>query len=804
MAPMRTEDIPLLRPGAAEGIRERLAAVGMPNLGETLLAEVARRAEYVARCVREADAVVCGDLSAATRLWLLLKDPMDGGVALPASVRDEVAPDRRQTPRAIDGPALLRLVAGVVRAANQPAEATAMLRTLGRLLRPLFLLELADAAANLAAQGDARAITTIETAGWAPHQREVMTQTAETAPLYKGVVIPVRDHDVVIDRPPFDPTGWRHMLTSSEIDQWDLPWQCPGGVHKVMSEVDRFGERYTIDGLSNPAACAGETITITGRNFGPQGRVSFPSPDPRDPAFALGAGDGAVLAGVEPIAWSDTRIDVVVPRWATTGQVSLNGFTRVEDPCATIDVFRLGNSVLFLGGLASVIQVSLAGQDVDLAGKHPPNLTPGDAVAITYHATGGPTAQVQISLIDEFGAAMWSRGPLPGGYGGVVLPVETAWGLRDGLETPRMVSLVFTTTSVCGATEPLVVPVSLSVPPLLTIEYVEVTQGVQGDLGDVLAGQGMPTVALKDTAVRVHLNCDRGGWYGNTLDKITGSLLVGGGVLAPTNVRPVVPDRRFISVHGLSRPEITNETLNFTIPAAWLTAGPHTLTVRVVCDDQSGRIVLGQNVIWTWVAKRALAVRALYLGPFASKYLSPNTSTGLMLDYVRHAVDYLPTPLSDIGIAAPVWHLHNHDLFDPNGWSDLLDEIENLWDETDEASNVRWLAIVPSDPSQPDRHLGRLGIAGRPGVVAIAIEDQPEIGAHELGHTLGLKHVELANGGRHPEGPFSTVDNGGFLRRAPFDVRTSTAIPLPAGDLMTYFEPIRMGISTWAYLCTIF
>ena len=92
-------------------------------------------------------------------------------------------------------------------------------------------------------------------------------------------------------------------------------------------------------------------------------------------------------------------------------------------------------------------------------------------------------------------------------------------------------------------------------PPKLTIQYVEVTQGVQEDLGAVLAGRGMPTVANKDTAVRVHMNCDRGGWFSNKLDKITGSLLVDGRRLRPTNVRVLIPpDRGFASIRGLSNP----------------------------------------------------------------------------------------------------------------------------------------------------------------------------------------------------------------------------------------------------------
>ena len=80
----------------------------------------------------------------------------------------------------------------------------------------------------------------------------------------------------------------------------------------------------------------------------------------------------------------------------------------------------------------------------------------------------------------------------------------------------------------CGETKPLVIPVWISVPPVLTIEYIEVTQGVQTGLAQVLAGQGMPMVANKDTAIRVHLQCNRGGWFSNQLGNITGSLLVDG------------------------------------------------------------------------------------------------------------------------------------------------------------------------------------------------------------------------------------------------------------------------------------
>ena len=124
--------------------------------------------------------------------------------------------------------------------------------------------------------------------------------------------------------------------------------------------------------------------------------------------------------------------------------------------------------------------------EVDLTSSKPRNITPNDAVALTWHSSGGPTTRIKIQLMDG-ATVLWERSDLPGGFGGVVLSVPD-----PEPKQPRSATLVFTATSDCGATRPLRLPVWLSVPPRLTIQYVEVTQGVQGDLGDVLAGRGMP------------------------------------------------------------------------------------------------------------------------------------------------------------------------------------------------------------------------------------------------------------------------------------------------------------------------
>lgn len=765
---------PLLRRAAMERMKDALTLAGAAEMSDALLADVERNAAYLQRCANEAEAVLHGDLDAATRLWLLLRQPINPGPTIPSSILIHVAGDAWRGPlRAIDGDALLTLIAGVVRAANQPSESDAMLGALARLLQPLFHLDVAAASAEQARQGSHQALETFVTARWASQWRPV-----DPAVLRDPVVIDKMTLDP--DRVPFKLASWRDQVLKPTIDPWDWGWPCMGGTRKAMSEIDRFGARYTIDSITNPEACAGGTVTIRGRNFGKTGRVSFARPNPKDPAFEFGAGDPGFLIGVTPKRWTDTEIDVVVPVWATAGDLHLDAFTRHEDHCTTIDVYRLGNSVLFRGGLASVYQVSLGGVEVDLTSTEPRNLTPNDAVALTWHSSGGPTTRIKIQLMDSDGATvLWEQSNLPGGFGGVVLSVPDP-------KEPRSATLVFTATSACGATGPLSIPVWISVAPHLNIEYVEVTQGVQRDLADVLAGRGLPTVAFKDTAVRVHLSCDRGGWFSDKLDKITGALLVGGFRLAPTNTR-LLRDRGFVEIKVRSNPSLTNDTLNFTIPAALLTPGAHSLTVKVVCDDPSGRITLGQTVVWNWVENGPLRVRALYMKFFTGSY-------EFLLAYTRRALDFMPTPLTDIGIALPVWLNHDYDLTHKDGWHDLVDDLEDAWDDADEASGVRWLGVVPAEV---ESSIG--GVSGTPSIAVLATERLPEVGAHELGHSVGLNHVNLPVDG--PEGPYEpATDNGGFLRRPPFDVRPSTAVTLPAGDLMSYQQPVRAGISSWMRL----
>jgi len=96
--------------------------------------------------------------------------------------------------------------------------------------------------------------------------------------------------------------------------------------------------------------------------------------------------------------------------------------------------------------------------------------------------------------------------------------------------------------------------------------------------------------------------------------------------------------------------------------------------------------------------------------------------------------------------------------------------------------------------------LAMSGWSGTPSIAVLAMGDSPLIGAHELGHSYGLHHINLPAG--VPKGPYDSADNGGMLLRPGFDVRAGTAITLPAADLMSYFPTRDPGPSTWLRLFT--
>jgi hypothetical protein len=290
-----------------------------------------------------------------------------------------------------------------------------------------------------------------------------------------------------------------------------------------------FGGRYDITSVSKQDACGGETITILGTGFGRQGRVFFPSPDPDDPIYQKFLfGTPGLTEGVPAASWTDTRVDVVVPRWAVSGDVRLNVYHTVKSPCRTRDIYRLGNSILFLGGLATVIAISLNGQQVDLDSPKPLTFAPRETVQLSWTASIGPTVRVRVSICRKSdGQELWKAPSLFSG-GAKLTPIS----VPDPGE-PTHAQLILSVTGACGHTAPRVVDFTINIQPRLAVDFIEVTQGVQTDRATQSSGFVVPLVEGKDTGVRVYVSCNRRGWFRDRLGSITGALRVSGGARRP-------------------------------------------------------------------------------------------------------------------------------------------------------------------------------------------------------------------------------------------------------------------------------
>jgi hypothetical protein len=121
-----------------ERMKDTLTLAGAAETSDALLADVERNATYLQRCANEAEAVLHGDLDAATRLWLLLRQPINAGPTIPSSILIHVAGDAwRGPPRAIDGIIARGRGRGSAPRTSHPNRRDA--RRVARLLQPLSI-----------------------------------------------------------------------------------------------------------------------------------------------------------------------------------------------------------------------------------------------------------------------------------------------------------------------------------------------------------------------------------------------------------------------------------------------------------------------------------------------------------------------------------------------------------------------------------------------------------------------------------------------------------------------------------------
>ena len=358
----------------------RLEAAYGGDPGIDALIRVAKiNSELLERCLLESRSVLCGNMIARDRVWLLLRS----AAGIPVfEVPQHILKPIGGEPTVMHRDAVLDLVTGVGRSANSPAEAGAMVTALGGLLDSLFLL---DHAAKAQQRGDFETIRTISAAGraasWAaannpPPQNIRDGQWKDREPLVTGAVV----------------VG-RSVLAS--LSNWNTKWGCLAVV--ASSEIDLMNGIYEIQSISSQAACAGETITISGTGFGAEGRVYFPT---SDWTFNKFAGDPGLLVGIPALSWTDTRIDVVVPPWAVDGDLHLNAFHTVTSGCRIRDIYRPGNPHPFTGGVASIFEHDFKDLNDPSHSLPPLTFAQRDNVVVSWRASVG-TVRVSVNMLQK-------------------------------------------------------------------------------------------------------------------------------------------------------------------------------------------------------------------------------------------------------------------------------------------------------------------------------------------------------------------------------------------------------------------
>lgn len=589
--------------------------------------------------------------------------------------------------------------------------------------------------------------------------------------------------------PPDEPVWDTRLRLPPTLRYLDRKEVCAVAAAVIIASVHKSAPRYEIQAIDRPNACAGfrGTIKITGHDFGSSGFVLFPSPD--------GPGEHRPMAATQ---WSDTAITVKVPSWATPGELRLQIIEQTVHICGSdTTIYRLGNSYTFGGGAPTVFSVSVNGQTA-------PACVPPDAdVTVAWVTTAGPLQTVNVTVA------------APGSP--VVTTQQPSTGIGSlNFHTPRVTMPTNLTVTVAleGGCESLASSLSASfsiaVPSKLSILGMEVTQGVQhfdeSFSGMSPLGPPVPTVAGKKTIVRAYIGCERNGFALNQLEHVSGRLTVAG--LTGLTLKPLntTTARHWSMINRTSM----GDTLNFLIPAAWCD-GTRRLELVVWGEDECGMHHAYDQRFWTWQSKSALRVRFVRIrdGRPGSTNPVPIVTEKQAQSLILRAFDFLPSPPTDI---SPAW------LSEWNTGENWLDQSKGGGQQTllnhlnDQHNCSNWEQFWPwSDPCPSDDGAKWVGVEPEPSGGGMAKREgntcvaglNPLHVAHELGHTLGLKHQPDSCGSNAPPPdlePTPLKFDGGLLFDVAVDPTKGTTVPRPTKDLMSYGCNRWTSADTWNVL----
>ncbi len=555
---------------------------------------------------------------------------------------------------------------------------------------------------------------------------------------------------------------------------------------------------YEIRTISNPSACKGQVITLTGVNFGPTGEVLFPG---------IGSPAGKTAQIWE---WTDTTIRVKVPSWASPGSIRLSIFVDTLILCdVPYAVYRRGNSLpYFHGGKPIVQSFMLDAESTQLV------VEPGATVTATFVTSVGNGVATSLSVVD--GPTVWRSFPgTPGGGAHTfTFPVPFA-------KKPLAMRADVTVSNGCGSSTRSIQLV-VAKAPNLRILAMEVTQAIQR------LDNTVRLAAHRRTLVRVYFSTDLD--YFTYVDDVysglggvTGTLSIWQGPNKLANVPANNAPHTAKFVFFPNARQVLDGSLNFLLPSDLL-SGPLRLEVRaeiqppyplgLTCDTNN--CVTQRSVDVTFEPVRPISIVRVLLIDASRNLPAPGKAefqAGLL-----GAISRFPVPDAgwQIRIAPGLEYVTvNQNLSTDDGWDNLLEDMDDIAGDFDDSWDHRWVGLLPRE--QPNQIFATKGnaqvrVVDRPWPLAndyltmVVFAGLPEVFAHELGHTFGMDHAGCPMPGQ--TGAPESIDASlpGNIEEVGIDVWTNAIFdPGQAGDLMSYCNTFGLwpSVVTWQRLLDV-
>ena len=536
---------------------------------------------------------------------------------------------------------------------------------------------------------------------------------------------------------------------------------CLVEMGEIGGHLANPGPPYSVSAMDPLDACPGDTIVITGINFGST---------PGKVCFRHGT-TGVAQMCVDADDWSDTRIEVTVPDYAGRGNLHLRIVDTVLPLCnSAITINRRGaGNRYFAGGEATISSLRVDGQGGEVCYE------PGARTAtIQWSATkggDGTTVRLQVRLN---GVVIIDQAGLPD-VGTMPLDVPDS-----GVELRYLIWAEATNS--CGS-DSKTLDLIITNPSQLSLEGMEVTQATQAYDSDqhLPAGIDRPTnsvtlVTDRRTLVRVYVDSGLDGFdLGSGDGVVTGvsAVLHGSHDGAPLPGSPLDPLNGPIAAYRNAPYADTrggwDRTLNFELPRSWADGA---VTLRAVATPLGKRAFGTEETSAdvTFVEARPLklvGVRIRYTGkgtnaaggtvnvdiaapPFAALVTA---AAWLRRTYPVNDIDFFDAPGNEV-------IEFDGDLTDGSGpgcgteWGDLMNAIRDLASEYDEDDDAVWVGLLPTGWS--GAAWGGCGgtASGAVGAAVIFANDTGPVLAQEAGHGYGRGHAPgCGAGGPDPSYP---------------------------------------------------